>query len=216
MAANAEKEQADNPLNLHSSELHSTASAPMDDSKPTAASRGRSRSRHHSQFRGRSVSRSRRRSVSRYESVVRSGNRSPLINPESEGGIGSTWADKVKGLAMRDKTTTARGQSSNNIRLAWDDGARTEPQAEYKNTPKETPVPAPVDDGAMSAKRRAIESAMFVESFQQHRRLLLRQRRLLPSTDSQVGSTRINAASRLHHALPLTILPKCKHRGPAT
>ncbi|KAH8039782.1 hypothetical protein HPB51_008714 [Rhipicephalus microplus] len=106
MAANAEKEQADNPLNLHSSELHSTASAPKDDSKPTAASPGRSRSRNRSRSRGRSVSRSRRRSASRSKSVVRSGNRSPLINPQSEGGTGSTWADKVKELARTDKTPT--------------------------------------------------------------------------------------------------------------
>ncbi|KAH7958149.1 hypothetical protein HPB51_027867 [Rhipicephalus microplus] len=126
MAANAEKEQVDNPLDLHSSELHSTASAPMDDSKPTVASRGRSRFRNHSRSRGRSVSRSRKRSASRSESVVRSGNRSPLINPKSEEGIGSTWADKVKGLAMTDKTPTTRGQFSDNRRLVWAGGARTE------------------------------------------------------------------------------------------
>ncbi|KAL3226875.1 hypothetical protein MRX96_024595 [Rhipicephalus microplus] len=58
---------------------------------------------------------------------MRSGNRSPLINPESEGGIGSTWADKVKGSARTDKTPTTRGQSSDNRRLAWADGVRTEP-----------------------------------------------------------------------------------------
>ncbi|KAH8038232.1 hypothetical protein HPB51_025052 [Rhipicephalus microplus] len=102
MAANAEKEQVDNPLNLHSSKLHFTASAPMDDSKPTAASRGSSRSRNRSRSRGRSVSRSRRRSASRSKFVVRSGNQSPLINPESERGISSTWADKVKGLIGND------------------------------------------------------------------------------------------------------------------
>ncbi|KAL3216662.1 hypothetical protein MRX96_032978 [Rhipicephalus microplus] len=61
--------------------------------------------------------------------MVRSGNRSPLIIPESEGGNGSTWADKVKGSAMTDKTPTTRGQSSDNRRLAWVDGARTEPVA---------------------------------------------------------------------------------------
>ncbi|KAH8031609.1 hypothetical protein HPB51_019509 [Rhipicephalus microplus] len=142
------------------------------------------------------------------DSKPRSGNRSPLINPESKGGISSTWADKVKGLAMTDKTPTTRGQSSDNRRLAWADGARTEPvsvmlcdpppeqsreierlkkeneelremnknmltelaaikkylgetkQTENKNTPKETPVPAPVGDGAMSAKRRAVESKL--------------------------------------------------------
>ncbi|KAH8031859.1 hypothetical protein HPB51_021048 [Rhipicephalus microplus] len=125
IAANAEKEQVDNSLILHSSKLHSTASAPMDYSKPTAASCGRSRSRNRSRSRGGSVSRSRRRSASRSKYVVRSGNRSPLINPESEGGIGSTWVDKVKELAMMDKTPTTRGQSSDNRRLAWANGART-------------------------------------------------------------------------------------------
>ncbi|KAH7968306.1 hypothetical protein HPB52_007624 [Rhipicephalus sanguineus] len=173
MAANVEKEQVDNPLNLRSSELHSTASAPVDDSKPTAASRGRS---------------------------------SPSINPKSEGGSGSTWADKVKGSAMTDKTPPTRGQSSDNRRLAWADGAQTEPVSamlcdpppeqsreierlkkeneelremnknvlaelaaikkllseskrteNINNTQKETPVPAPAGDGAMSAKRRAVE-----------------------------------------------------------
>ncbi|KAH7939680.1 hypothetical protein HPB52_015817 [Rhipicephalus sanguineus] len=127
MAANVEKEQVDNPLNPRSSELHSTASAPVDDSKPTAASRGRSRSRKHSRSRGRSASRSRGRSASRSKSVVRSGHRSPSINPKSEGGSGSTWADKVKGSAMTDKTPPTRGQSSDNRRLAWADDAQTEP-----------------------------------------------------------------------------------------
>ncbi|KAH7961000.1 hypothetical protein HPB52_000292 [Rhipicephalus sanguineus] len=175
MAANVEKEQVDNPLNPRSSELHSTASAPVDDSKPTAASRGRS---------------------------------SPSINPKSEGGSGSTWADKVKGSAMTDKTPPTRGQSSDNRRLAWADGAQTEPVSamlcdpppeqsreierlkkeneelremnknvlaelaaikkllseskrteNINNTQKETPVPAPAGDGAMSAKRRAVEKS---------------------------------------------------------
>ncbi|KAL3183248.1 hypothetical protein MRX96_034249, partial [Rhipicephalus microplus] len=67
--------------------------------------------------------RSRRRRASRFKSVVRSGNRSSLINPESEGGIGFTWADEVKGLAMMDKAPTTRGQSCDNERLAWADGA---------------------------------------------------------------------------------------------
>ncbi|KAH7952113.1 hypothetical protein HPB52_018804 [Rhipicephalus sanguineus] len=127
MAANVEKEQVDNPLNPRSSELHSTASAPVDDSKPTAASRGRSRSRKHSRSRGRSASRSRGRSAFRSKSVVLSGHRSPSINPKSEGGSGSTWADKVKGSAVTDKTPPTRGQSSDNRRLAWADGAQTEP-----------------------------------------------------------------------------------------
>ncbi|KAH8024262.1 hypothetical protein HPB51_022381 [Rhipicephalus microplus] len=83
-------------------------------------------SQNRSRSRGRSVSRSGRRSASRSEFVVRSGKRSSLVNTESEGGIRLTRVDKVKGLAMTDKTPTTRGQSSNNRRLSWADGARTE------------------------------------------------------------------------------------------
>ncbi|KAL1468122.1 hypothetical protein MTO96_041678 [Rhipicephalus appendiculatus] len=120
MATNAEKEQIDNPLNLSSSELQSTESAPEEDSKATAGSRGRSRSRNRSRSRGRHASRS--------KSVVRSGDRSQSINPKSgEGGNCSTWADKVKGSATTDKSPPTGGQSSDNRRLAWADDARTEP-----------------------------------------------------------------------------------------
>ncbi|KAH7970112.1 hypothetical protein HPB52_024159 [Rhipicephalus sanguineus] len=107
---------------------------------------------------------------------------------------------------MTDKTPPTRGQSSDNRRLAWADGAQTEPVSamlcdpppeqsreierlkkeneelremnknvlaelaaikkllseskrteNINNTQKETPVPAPAGDGAMSAKRRAVE-----------------------------------------------------------
>ncbi|KAL1475850.1 hypothetical protein MTO96_047321 [Rhipicephalus appendiculatus] len=74
MATNAEKEQIDNPLNLSSSELQSTESAPEEDSKATAGSRGRSRSRNRSRSRGRHASRS--------KSVVRSGGSEPVDQPE--------------------------------------------------------------------------------------------------------------------------------------
>ncbi|XP_070389483.1 arginine/serine-rich coiled-coil protein 2-like [Dermacentor albipictus] len=96
------------------------------DTQPSSRSRGRSRSRSRSRSRGRSVSRSRPRS--RSQSRTRSGSRDrsqQAASKPGEGINGSTWADKVKGTAIADKTPPHR--DNNKTRLIWADDARTDP-----------------------------------------------------------------------------------------